>query len=111
MVLWRTSPDGPHQPVIIYGSRALEPVLGNPKNWLGVSSWRRSSPPCMLQPSTRMGRGAGSSRDGTLASRRNEADATVTEEVYRKQIRPVIQTGAIAMDGIFGTPTPTPPKP
>ncbi|MFF9007323.1 tyrosine recombinase XerC [Streptomyces goshikiensis] len=25
----------------------------------------------------------------------------VTEEVYRKQIRPVIQTGAIAMDGIF----------
>ncbi|MFD9717604.1 tyrosine recombinase XerC [Streptomyces sp. NPDC059076] len=27
----------------------------------------------------------------------------VTEEVYRKQIRPVIQTGAIAMDGIFRT--------
>lgn len=27
----------------------------------------------------------------------------VTEEVYRKQIRPVIQTGAVAMDGIFGT--------
>ncbi|MFG3033402.1 site-specific integrase [Streptomyces sp. NPDC048253] len=26
----------------------------------------------------------------------------VTEEVYRKQIRPVIQTGAVAMDGIFG---------
>ncbi|WP_407837967.1 tyrosine-type recombinase/integrase [Streptomyces sp. DSM 116496] len=26
----------------------------------------------------------------------------VTEEVYRKQIRPVIQTGATAMDGIFG---------
>ena len=25
----------------------------------------------------------------------------VTEEVYRKQIRPVIQTGAVAMDGIF----------
>lgn len=26
----------------------------------------------------------------------------VTDEVYRKQIRPVIQTGAVAMDGIFG---------
>jgi hypothetical protein len=26
---------------------------------------------------------------------------TVTEEVYRKQIRPVIQTGAVAMDRIF----------
>ncbi|MFI0764630.1 tyrosine recombinase XerC [Streptomyces sp. NPDC021218] len=27
----------------------------------------------------------------------------VTEEVYRQQIRPVIQTGAVAMDGIFKT--------
>ncbi|MFJ6563896.1 tyrosine-type recombinase/integrase [Streptomyces sp. NPDC091412] len=27
----------------------------------------------------------------------------VTEEVYRKQIRPVNQTGAVVMDGIFGT--------
>ena len=27
----------------------------------------------------------------------------VTEEVYRKQIRPVIQTGAVVMDGIFGS--------
>ncbi|MEU4091296.1 site-specific integrase [Streptomyces sp. NPDC026673] len=26
---------------------------------------------------------------------------SVTEEVYRKQIRPVIQTGAVVMDGIF----------
>lgn len=26
----------------------------------------------------------------------------VTEEVYRKQIRPVIQTGAVVMDCIFG---------
>lgn len=26
----------------------------------------------------------------------------VTEEVYRKQIRPVIQTSAVVMDGIFG---------
>lgn len=26
----------------------------------------------------------------------------MTEEVYRKQIRPVIQTGAVVMDGIFG---------
>lgn len=25
----------------------------------------------------------------------------VTEEVYREQIRPVIQTGAVAMDRIF----------
>lgn len=25
----------------------------------------------------------------------------VTEEVYRKQIRPVVQTGAVAMNGIF----------
>lgn len=29
------------------------------------------------------------------------SSTTVTEEVYRKQIRPVIQTGAIAMDDIF----------
>ncbi|MFK8911300.1 hypothetical protein [Streptomyces sp. YS-3] len=28
----------------------------------------------------------------------------MTEEVYRKQIRPVIQTGATAMNGISGTP-------
>lgn len=26
----------------------------------------------------------------------------VTEEVYRKRILPVIQTGAVVMDGIFG---------
>lgn len=26
----------------------------------------------------------------------------VTEEAYRKQIRPVIRTGAMVMDGIFG---------
>ncbi|GLF95987.1 tyrosine-type recombinase/integrase [Streptomyces yaizuensis] len=30
----------------------------------------------------------------------------VTEEVYRKQTRLVIQTGAVAMDGIFGTSPP-----
>ncbi len=29
------------------------------------------------------------------------SSTAVTEEVYRKQIRPVIQTGAIAMDHIF----------
>lgn len=34
------------------------------------------------------------------------SSTAVTEEVYRKQIRPVIQTGATAMDGIFGTPPP-----
>ncbi|MBF6046386.1 tyrosine-type recombinase/integrase [Streptomyces sp. NRRL B-1677] len=33
------------------------------------------------------------------------SSTAVTEEVYRKQIRPVIQTGAVAMDGIFGTGT------
>jgi hypothetical protein len=27
---------------------------------------------------------------------------TVTELIYRKQLRPVVQTGAIVMDGIFG---------
>ncbi|MFF2361846.1 hypothetical protein ACFVU0_03815 [Streptomyces sp. NPDC058122] len=27
----------------------------------------------------------------------------MTEAVYRKQIRPVSQTGAVAMDGVFGT--------
>ncbi|MBW1597916.1 tyrosine recombinase XerC [Streptomyces sp. JJ38] len=30
------------------------------------------------------------------------SSTAVTEEVYRKQIRPVIQSGATAMDGIFG---------
>lgn len=34
------------------------------------------------------------------------SSTAVTEEVYRKQIRPAIQTGATAMDGIFGTPAP-----
>ncbi|MEO3972392.1 tyrosine-type recombinase/integrase [Streptomyces sp. CAU 1734] len=34
------------------------------------------------------------------------SSTAVTEEVCRKQIRPVIQTGAVAMDGIFGTPPP-----
>jgi integrase len=29
-----------------------------------------------------------------------QSGTAVTEEVYRKQIRPVIQTGAVAMDGI-----------
>nr|WP_239111022.1 hypothetical protein [Streptomyces microflavus] len=32
--------------------------------------------------------------------------APPSEEVYRKQIRAVIQTGATVMDGIFGTPAP-----
>ncbi|MFF3635776.1 hypothetical protein [Streptomyces sp. NPDC002250] len=31
------------------------------------------------------------------------AATAVTKEVYRKQIRPVIQTGAVVMDGILGT--------
>ncbi|MGW8378559.1 tyrosine-type recombinase/integrase [Streptomyces sp. ODS28] len=29
------------------------------------------------------------------------SSTAVTEEVYRKRIRPVIQTGAVVMDGIF----------
>lgn len=29
------------------------------------------------------------------------SSTAVTEEVYRKQIRPVVQTGAVVMDGIF----------
>uniref|UniRef100_UPI003860299D tyrosine-type recombinase/integrase n=1 Tax=Kitasatospora cathayae TaxID=3004092 RepID=UPI003860299D len=29
------------------------------------------------------------------------SSTAVTEEVYRKQIRPVIQTGATVMDGLF----------
>jgi integrase len=29
------------------------------------------------------------------------SSTAVTEEVYRKQIRPVVQTGAVAMDRIF----------
>lgn len=33
---------------------------------------------------------------------------TVTEEVYRKQIRPVIQDGAVAMDQIFPGHDPEP---
>lgn len=37
---------------------------------------------------------------GDLATRRPSGTA-VTEEVYWKQIRPVTQTGAVAMDGIF----------
>jgi len=28
--------------------------------------------------------------------------STVTERIYRKQLRPVIQTGATAMDALFG---------
>lgn len=32
----------------------------------------------------------------------------VTEKVYRKQIRPAIQTGAVVMDGIFGAASPPP---
>ncbi|GAA4907814.1 tyrosine recombinase XerC [Streptomyces coeruleoprunus] len=38
------------------------------------------------------------------------SSTAVTEEVYRKQIRPVIQTGAVAMDGIFGTGSEAAPR-
>ena len=34
------------------------------------------------------------------------SSTAVTEEVYRKQIRPVVQTGAVAMDRIFASPEP-----
>lgn len=30
------------------------------------------------------------------------SSTAVPEEVYRKQIRPVIQSGSVAMDGILG---------
>ncbi|MGH3350894.1 MAG: tyrosine-type recombinase/integrase [Nocardioides sp.] len=33
----------------------------------------------------------------------HKGGSAVTERVYRKQIRPVIQTGAQAMDEVFGT--------
>ncbi len=40
------------------------------------------------------------------------SSTAVTELVYRKQIRPVLQTGAIAMDRIFDTAAPaSPPQP
>jgi hypothetical protein len=32
-----------------------------------------------------------------------ECGTAVTEQVYRHQIRPVVQAGAVAMDGLFGT--------
>lgn len=31
------------------------------------------------------------------------SSTAVTEQVYRHQIRPVVQVGAVAMDGLFGT--------
>lgn len=36
------------------------------------------------------------------------SSTAVTEDVYRMQIRPVVQTGAVAMDDIFGQGTPRP---
>ena len=33
----------------------------------------------------------------------HKGGSQVTERVYRKQLRPVIQTGATAMDLVFGT--------
>ena len=35
--------------------------------------------------------------------RLGHSGTSVTELVYRQQIRPVIQTGAVAMDALFGT--------
>ena len=32
------------------------------------------------------------------------SSTAVTEQVYRHQIRPVVQAGAIAMDNLFGLP-------
>lgn len=40
---------------------------------------------------------------GTHVRLVGHSGTAVTEEVYRKRIRPVIQTGAVAMDGIFGS--------
>ncbi|TDD05576.1 hypothetical protein, partial [Nonomuraea diastatica] len=36
-----------------------------------------------------------------VSTHRGEGPTAVTETVYRHQIRPVIQTGALAMDRIF----------
>jgi hypothetical protein len=42
-----------------------------------------------------------------VASATAAADATVTETVYRHQLRPVLLTGAVAMDRIFVDDEPT----
>lgn len=42
---------------------------------------------------------------GLISRLVGHSGTAVTEEVYRKQIRPLIQTGAVAMDGIFGSPS------
>ncbi|MFI5784846.1 hypothetical protein [Streptomyces sp. NPDC051640] len=41
-----------------------------------------------------------------ICRRVGHSSTAVTEEVCRKQIRPVIQTGATAMDGIVCIPVP-----
>ncbi|GGX50027.1 hypothetical protein GCM10010321_78800 [Streptomyces chartreusis] len=38
---------------------------------------------------------------GEISRLVGHSGTAVTEELYRKQIRPVIQTGAVVMDGIF----------
>jgi len=40
----------------------------------------------------------------TIADLVGHAGTTVTEKVYRHQLRPVLLAGAVAMDGIFGPP-------
>lgn len=47
-------------------------------------------------------RPADESRLGAALHPQQAGGSSVTERVYRKQLRPVIQTGATAMDTLFG---------
>ena len=45
--------------------------------------------------------GAAVAEPGELSLGHNST--AVTEQVYRQQIRPVVQAGAVVVDGLFGT--------
>jgi hypothetical protein len=58
----------------------------------GFELWTRRKPPqCLIRPSKKIARLA------------RHASSRTTEVVYRKELRPVITTGAEAMDKIFGS--------
>ncbi len=59
-----------------------------------------------LRKRRRWGTAVNDCRQTTSSAASPPTSDLLTEEVYRKQIRPVIQTGATAMDGVFGTPPP-----
>ncbi|MBU3868208.1 hypothetical protein KN815_30415 [Streptomyces sp. 4503] len=59
-----------------------------------------------LHKRRRQGTAVNDCRQTTSSAAPPPTSDLLTEEVYRKQIRPLIQTGATAMDGVFGT---TPP--